>query len=111
MNGPCSPLNDYYHTVELGISVCFRQVQELPALMKKRQEIPEAIGAIVFRRQAGLVRPFNDVISNHVAATLRNFPAKMVWAVGESIYSRFEDARAARLKLFAVPNSVHGITR
>lgn len=104
-------LNDYYHTVELGLSVCFRQVQELPALMKKGQETPEAIGAIVFGAGQGLAGPFNDVIVNHVAATLRELPGKkIVWAVGEVIQSRLEDAGLPVSRLFAVPNSVQAIT-
>ncbi|MCB0584905.1 MAG: F0F1 ATP synthase subunit gamma, partial [Phaeodactylibacter sp.] len=104
-------LNDYYHTVELGLLVCFRQVEELPALMKKQQEIPETIGAIVFGAGQGLVGPFNDVIANYVAATLRELPGKkIIWTVGEAVRSRLEDAGLPVSRLFTVPNSVHAIT-
>jgi len=104
-------LDNYYRTVQLGLLACFRQVQELPFLMQNQQEKPAAIGAIVFGAGQGLVGPFNDVIADYATATLRTLPGKkIVWAVGESIQSRLEDAGLAPALLFAVPNSVHAIT-
>ncbi len=104
-------LDNYYRTVQLGLFACFRQMQELPFLMQKQQEKPAVIGAIVFGAGQGLVGPFNDVIANYATATLRELPGKKaVWAVGESVPARLEDAGLAPALLFAVPNSVHAIT-
>ncbi|MCB0550030.1 MAG: F0F1 ATP synthase subunit gamma [Phaeodactylibacter sp.] len=104
-------LENYYHTVQLGLLVCFRQEKELPFLMRKQQEKPAAIGAIVFGAGQGLVGPFNDVISNYTTATLRTLPGrKIIWAVGEAIQSRLEDAGLPLAQFFAVPNSAQAIT-
>lgn len=104
-------LNDYYRTVELGLLVCFRQRGEIPPLMRKQQEAPRSIGAIVFGAGQGLVGPFNDVLASYVSGALNALPGrKIVWVVGEAVHSRLEDAGLPPSRLFAVPNSVYTIT-
>lgn len=103
-------LENYYRTVQLGLLACFRQEDGLPVPLQ-RQKKPEGIVAIVFGAGQGLVGPFNDGIVNFTAAAVRKLPApRAVWAVGESIHPRLEDAGLSPAELFTVPNSVHAIT-
>jgi len=50
-------LNDYYRTVELGLSVCLRQAG--PA---EKVSSGQPIGAVVFGSDQGLVGRFNEVV-------------------------------------------------
>ncbi|MCB0585254.1 MAG: F0F1 ATP synthase subunit gamma [Phaeodactylibacter sp.] len=103
-------LENYHRTVQLGLLVCFRQVEQLPLMMKKQATKPESVTAIVFGAGQGLVGPFNDVIVNFLAAKLRELPGKKAaWAVGESIRTRLEDVGLSPEQLFVIPNSVHTI--
>ena len=104
-------LADYYRTVELGLAACLRR-NELAALMpeRKRQTDADAIGAVVFGSDQGLVGQFNDVVADYAMKTLAALPGKPhVWAVGERVHSRLEDAGLTLVGLFAVPNSVKAI--
>jgi len=107
-----SALSDYYHTVELGLGVCFRKIALLPAPEEpKRQKNAGAIGAIVFGSDQGLVGQFNDIITDYAVKELAALPGKaQVWAVGERVYSRLADAGLPLIGLFTVPNSVKAIT-
>ena len=105
-------LADYYRTVELGLRACFRQGGPA-ALMLDRQAPSDAdsIGAIVFGSDQGLVGQFNEVAADYAIKTLAALPGKpQVWAVGERVHARLADAGLPMLGLFAVPNSVKGIT-
>ncbi len=105
-------LADYYRTVELGLVACFRETgsQPLVAERKNRTDAGE-IGAIVFGSDQGLVGQFNDVVVDHAIKTLAVFPGKpRIWAVGERVHARLEDAGLPLMGLFAVPNSVQAIT-
>jgi F-type H+-transporting ATPase subunit gamma len=105
-------LGDYYRTVELGLSVCFRGTGSA-ALMtgETRQTDAGAIGAVVFGSDQGLVGQFNDVVADHAVKTLKALPVKSeVWAVGERVHARLADADLPLIGLFIVPNSVKSIT-
>jgi F-type H+-transporting ATPase subunit gamma len=110
-------LADYYRTVELGLSVCFRGTSSA-ALMsgETRQTDAGAIGAVVFGSDQGLVGQFNEVVVDYAVKTLAAVPAKpAVWAVGERVHARLADAGLADaglalMGLFSVPNSVKAIT-
>jgi F-type H+-transporting ATPase subunit gamma len=70
-----------------------------------------AIGAVVFGSDQGLVGQFNDVVADHAVKTLAALPgAPRVWAVGERVHARLEDAGLPLRGLFTVPNSVKAIT-
>jgi len=105
-------LADYYRTVELGLGACFRESGPAPLIEKlKRQTVARAIGAVVFGSDQGLVGQFNDVVADHAIKTLAALSAKPeVWAVGERVNARLADAGLPLMGLFAVPNSVKGIT-
>ena len=107
-----SALSDYYHTVELGLGLCFRKIALLPAPEEpKRQKNARPIGAVVFGSDQGLVGQFNDIITDYAVKELATLPGKaQVWAVGERVYSRLADAGLQLIGLFTVPNSVKAIT-
>jgi F-type H+-transporting ATPase subunit gamma len=104
-------LGDYYRTVELGLSACFRKSEPAPAVTNRKQK-PEAspIGAIVFGSDQGLVGQFNDVVADFAIKTLAALPGKPeIWAVGERVHARLADAGLPMIGLYAVPNSVEAI--
>ncbi len=104
-------LADYYRTVELGLGACFRAGG--PALSPSEQNgRPErnAIGAVVFGSDQGLVGQFNEVVADFAMETLAALPGKsQVWAVGERVRARLVDAGVPLTKVFAVPSSVKTI--
>ena len=105
-------LEDYYRTVELGLSVCFREGRPtaLPAATAKGPD-SDAIAAVVFGSDQGLVGQFNDVVTNQAVETLAALTNKpQIWAVGERAYARLKDAGLTPVGLFLVPNSVKTIT-
>jgi F-type H+-transporting ATPase subunit gamma len=107
-----SSLSDYYHTVELGLGLCFRKIALLPEPAEgKRQKSERLIGAVVFGSDQGLVGQFNDLITDYAVKELEKLPGRVqVWAVGERVYSRLEDEGLPPTRLFNVPNSVRAIT-
>ena len=104
-------LADYYRTVELGLCVCFQKTSGLNLTEKAEQSKNQTIGAIVFGSDQGLVGQFNDILAEFTGRTLENFPErKQIWAVGERMQTRLEDAGLPIAGLFTVPNSVNTIT-
>lgn len=105
-------LADYYHTVELGLSACFRQAG--PTSSSGGQPSPLAdrpLYAIVFGSDKGLVGPFNDRVTDSVMKALAPLPGTpRVWAVGERVQARLADAGLAPAGVFSVPTSINGIT-
>lgn len=104
-------LADYYHAIELGLSVCVhatgtRMVKENP-----RASVQPSIRAIVFGSDQGLVGQFNDQLAAFVANQLKNTPGrKTVLAIGERIRGRLQDVGFSVGTTYSVPNSVIGIT-
>ncbi len=107
-----SALSDYYHTVELGLGLCFRKIALMPALTEgKGQKNARLIGAVVFGSDQGLVGQFNDIITDYAVKELEALPGKVqVWAVGERVYSRLVDEGLPPIGLYNVPSSVKAIT-
>lgn len=105
-------LGDYNRTVELGLVVCFRAAGSAALITgeTKRTNAGE-IGAVVFGSDQGLVGQFNDVVTDQAVKTLRALTDKpQIWAVGERVHARLQDAGLPPVGLFAVPNSVKAIT-
>jgi F-type H+-transporting ATPase subunit gamma len=103
-------LADYYRTVELGLGACFRE-NEPVATLGKAPTHADAVSAIVFGSDQGLVGQFNDVVADYAVKTLAALPRKaQVWAVGERVHARLADAGLPPVGLFTVPNSVQAIT-
>ena len=106
-----SSLADYYRTVESGLVVCLQRVGELTVAEKDWQSQSTKIGAIVFGSDQGLVGQFNDVLAQFTGNVLDRFPGeKRIWAVGERVQARLEDAGLPHTGLFPVPNAVNAIT-
>ncbi len=105
-------LADYFRTVELGLSACFRDREATTAMVGgKDRNNAEAIGAIVFGSDQGLVGQFNEVVADYAVKTLAALPGKpRVWAVGERVQARLVDAGLSLVGTFSVPNSVQAIT-
>jgi F-type H+-transporting ATPase subunit gamma len=102
-------LADYEHSVELGLSVCFRQVSPVP-LHPYGGTSAGVIGAIVFGSDQGLVGQFNEVVAAFMENKLAEIPGKKrIWAVGERIQSRLEEAGLPLAGRFGIPSSVAGI--
>jgi F-type H+-transporting ATPase subunit gamma len=105
-------LGDYYRAVELGLGACFRVGgSEAPIIKMKAATDTSPIGAIVFGSDQGLVGPFNEVVADYAIAALAALPGKSeVWAVGERVHARLEDAGLSPVGVFPVPSSVNAIT-
>jgi len=88
-------LDDYYRTVELGLSACLRESG--PA---EKIDGHGPIGAVVFGSDQGLVGRFNEAVVDFAH-----------WAVGERAHSLLADAGNVPAALLTVPTSVHGITQ
>ena len=102
-------LGDYYRTVELGLSACFREGTRADPMIEQKKA--GAIGAVVFGSDQGLVGQFNDVVADYAIKTLAALPGKPeVWAVGERVHARLADGGLPPVGRFAVPNSVKAIT-
>ena len=105
-------LGDYNRTVELGLGACFRSLA-MAASPALRVAPPRSrnVTAIVFGSDQGLVGQFNDVVADFAVNALTTLPGEhSVWAVGERVLSRMQDAGAAVAGSFAVPTSVQAIT-
>lgn len=104
-------LNVYYHTVKLGLIACLK-AGPVPIASNNRAAAVQAIGAIVFGSDQGLVGRFNEVIMEFARRSLASLPVKpaRVWAVGERIHELMVDAELPAPVLLAVPNSVQAIT-
>jgi F-type H+-transporting ATPase subunit gamma len=105
-------LGDYYRSVELGLSICFRESAPAAGMTKgKRRTEARSVDAVVFGSDQGLVGRFNDVVADYAVKTLAALPGKpRVWAVGERVHARLVDAGLPLIGLFTVPNSVNAIT-
>lgn len=106
-------LGDYYKTVALGFLVHFDVRKEMLSDKKEKPntENKKLICAIVFGSDQGLVGQFNDSLTSFVSDTLQDLSGKKeIWAVGERIQLLLSDIDLNVAKLFAVPNSVDGIT-
>lgn len=100
-------LDDYNRTVQLGLAACFWQSSPAHHCLHEA----EAIGAVVFGSDQGMVGQFNDAMSDYLVDTLGKLPGeKTVWAVGERIQSRLEDDNLQQGANFAVPHSISAIT-
>jgi F-type H+-transporting ATPase subunit gamma len=105
-------LGDYYRSVELGLSICFRKSAPVPLMKEgKRRTDDGSVDAVVFGSDQGLVGRFNDVVADYAMKTIAALPGKpRVWAVGERVHARLADAGLPVIGLFTVPNSVRAIT-
>ena len=104
-------LSDYYRTVELGLSACFRETGPPASLgPESGRKDARVVGAVVFGSDQGLVGRFNEVVAEEATKFLGALGVKAdVWAVGERVHARLANAGVPMTGLFAVPNSVRAI--
>lgn len=104
-------LDDYRRTVELGLAACLREGSPSPLIADKKPT-ENAIGAVVFGSDQGLVGGFNEVLMDFALYELSKLPGKTkkIWAVGERIQSLVTDIEPSRVAVLSVPVSVTGIT-
>ena len=104
-------LAEYYRTVELGLVACFHGRSSIASSARAAPHDSSSIGIVVFGSDQGLIGQFNDLLAEFVATRLRDLPGeKIVWAVGERMYSCLADAGLTPATLFAIPNSATAIT-
>lgn len=106
-------LEDYYRTVQLGLSVCFRAngMHGFPVEKKNMGVDCSVTGAVIFGSDQGLVGQFNDSIAEHAARTLAPLPGrKKIWVVGERVHDRLADLGLAIEGSFTVPLSIQMVT-
>lgn len=69
------------------------------------------IGVVVFGSDQGLVGKFNEELVDFTADALTALPGeKHIWAVGERLHARLQDANLPPMDRFAVPNAVSAIS-
>ena len=104
-------LDDYYRTVQLGLSASFRQDASATASTRVSKKEAGPIGAVVFGSDQGLVGQFNEVMVEFVLQTMDRLPGeKTIWAIGERIQSRLADTGLLARESFVLPNSISAIT-
>ncbi|MEO5995711.1 MAG: F0F1 ATP synthase subunit gamma [Chitinophagaceae bacterium] len=108
-----SSLDDYYHTVALGIIAYFK-AEKIAAINEKTasKNKPEEITcAIVFGSDQGLVAQFNDSMANFVSRSLNALPGKKeIWTVGERVQLLLSDEGLITSTLYPVPNDINAVT-
>jgi F-type H+-transporting ATPase subunit gamma len=103
-------LADYYRTVELGLSTCFREIGPTSSMAKGAKADPDAVGAVVFGSDQGLVGQFNEIVADDAMEVLGALHGRaQVWAVGQRVHARLADAGLPLMGLFPVPSSVQAI--
>lgn len=103
-------LNDYYLTVQLGISACLRQ-SVFSFWKGNNHKGNQMNNIVVFGSDQGLVGQFNEQLAMFVIEAMANINGeKSIWTVGERIQSRLDDAGYSSKKTYEVPNSVNAIT-
>lgn len=103
-------LGDYYRTVELGLSACFRASASIVGVGETERTDMGPPEAVVFGSDQGLVGRFNDVIADFAVKTLATLAGEpRVWAVGARVHARLVDAGLHPVGVYPVPDSVNGI--
>ncbi|MEO9146206.1 MAG: F0F1 ATP synthase subunit gamma [Ginsengibacter sp.] len=108
-----SSLDDYYHTIALGIIAYFK-AEKITSINEKavsKKKTEEVICAIVFGSDQGLVAQFNDSMAAFVSTSLRALPGKkIIWAVGERVQLLLSDEGFPASELYSVPSDINAVT-
>lgn len=117
-------LDDYYLTVQLGLTAYFHSVQrertskryplftgsQLGAARPDKNK--SNIAAIVFGSDQGLVGQFNELLVTYLDSELAKHPGnKICWPVGERIQARLNESDLVTGRSFILPNSIASITQ
>jgi F-type H+-transporting ATPase subunit gamma len=103
-------LQEYYRAVELGLSVCLRELG--PAASWGKPRAPSSTGVVIFGSDQGLVGRFNEVLMEFTMSTLTPLPGRIerIWVVGERMQQLVVDSSMPTPTLLTVPYSVEAIT-
>ncbi len=108
-------LDDYYRTVEMGLSIVLTSKQEHEITSSTDNNGP--ILLVIFGSDHGLAGRFNEQIVHYAleeywsVGEKTGFPQKsMIACVGEQVYSRVNGAGYQVVENFHVPVSIHAIT-
>jgi F-type H+-transporting ATPase subunit gamma len=103
-------LTDYHRTIDLGLSVCFRNDAFLEDRLKDVDANAET-GVIVFGSDQGLVGQFNDDLADFVKSTLDGLPGhKKIWVCGMLIQEALSGVGIEPSGSFGLPASINSIT-
>ena len=104
-------LGDYYQSIELALSIFFRNGALTAHAAEDPQQTGErSIGAVVFGSDQGLVGRFNEVVADFAKSSLAPLPGNpRIWAVGERVQAGLADSGLPLRGMFTVPNSVKAI--
>lgn len=98
----------YNHTIELGLSACFRKAN-LKASSRK-EKIRPIVGIFVFGSDQGLVGQFNDIIADYANKSLVKMPKETrVWPIGERVNTCLIKIGVAPVATLDLPTSVQEI--
>jgi F-type H+-transporting ATPase subunit gamma len=105
-------LAEYYHAIELGLYVCLSRAAVAGDILANLQSTdPATTITIVFGSDQGLVGQFNEQLVIFVLNELGGMAGdQTLWAVGERVAARLQDANLTLGRVYSVPNSVTGIT-
>lgn len=104
-------LDDYFRTVELGLSIGLNKVKRVSPSPAKQSKHTLINNVVVFGSDQGLVGQFNDTIADFALATLPSLPGKVqLWAVGSRVHERLAEQGLALVAPFTVPLAVTAIT-
>lgn len=105
-------LDDYYRTLELGLSACFHTIAPAAGVAGQAPQ-HGSIGAVIFGSDQGLVGGFNQVVVDYAMKTLTAMPGqlKILWPVGDRARALLADTGKSCEARLAVPSSVDAITR
>jgi F-type H+-transporting ATPase subunit gamma len=100
-------LDDYYRTVELGLSVVLSNEFEIPAGSKVKHPGPEI--KVVFGSDHGLAGRFNEQIVNYALENDEQ-PGSIFLALGEQVINRLRASGITPARELHMPGSVAAIT-
>jgi F-type H+-transporting ATPase subunit gamma len=103
-------LQEYYRTVELGLSACLRELGA--AAPTETPRAPSAMGIVIFGSDQGLVGRFNEVLMEFTTSIISPLSRKVaqVWVVGERMQQLVADSSMPPATRLTVPYSVEAIT-
>ena len=101
-------LDDYYHTVELGLSVVLSREFEIPAGSKSNLSKREL--KVIFGSDHGLAGRFNEQIVNYTLEDKEQPGSLLVLAIGEQVINRLQAAGITPARGLHMPGSISAIT-
>ena len=103
-------LEDYVRTVELGLRVVLGNRSELS--IGARSGPDDRLGAVIFGSDQGMCGQLNELVVSHALDAMDGFAMqdRKIFAVGERVAAKLEDAEQPVEAFFSVPNSLGNIT-